>query len=102
MSKRYILVKVISEKPVSKDQFGSAVIDSVRRNFGEIGLSRIDPKVVRYDGTISRAIVACRASAATELQAAVALISEASGTPIAPMVVGVSGTIKALRKRRPR
>lgn len=100
MSKRYLLVKVVSERPVSKEQFGGAVIDSVRRNFGEIGLSRIDPKVVRYDGTRSRAIVACRASAATELQAAVALISEATGMPIIPLVVGVSGTIKALGKRR--
>lgn len=102
MAKRYILVKIVSGQPVSRDQFGSAVIDSVRRNFGEIGLCRIDPKVVRFDRVGSRAIVACRAGAAGELQAAVTLISEAAGTPITPLVVGVSGTIKALGKRRPR
>jgi len=102
MSKRYLLIKIASNKALSRDQFRIAVTDSVRRNFGEIGLSRIDPKVVRYDGTGSRAIVACRAGTATELQAAVALISDASGIPIAPLVVGVSGTIKALGKRRPR
>jgi RNase P/RNase MRP subunit POP5 len=102
MSKRYVLVKVISDKPVSREQFGSAVIDSVRKNFGEIGLWRIDPKVVRYDGVRSRAIVACRAGVTDELQAAVALISEATETPIAALVVGVSGTIKALAKRNSR
>jgi len=101
MSKRYLLIKVASEKTLSREQFRIALTDSVRRNFGEIGLSRIDPKVVRYDGA-SRAIVACRTGTASELQAAVALISEASGTPIAPLVVGVSGTIKALGKRKPR
>ena len=100
MSKRYLLIKVASDKPLSRDQFRITLTDSVRRNFGEIGLCRIDPKVVRYDGTGSRAIVACRAGTVNELQAAVALISEASGTPIAPLVVGVSGTIKALGKRR--
>jgi RNase P/RNase MRP subunit POP5 len=102
MSKRYLLVKVISAKPLSLDQFRLALTDSVRRYFGEIGLSKIDPKVVRYDGAGSRAIVACRANAANKLQAAVALISQASGTPITPLVVGVSGTIKALGSRRPR
>jgi RNase P/RNase MRP subunit POP5 len=102
MSKRYLLVKVVSERPISRDQFGSAVIDSVRRNFGEIGLCKIDPRVVRYDGAESRAIVACRAGAASELQAAVTLISEASGTLIVPLVVAISGTIKALGKRKSR
>jgi RNase P/RNase MRP subunit POP5 len=102
VSKRYLLVRVVSEKPISREEFGGAVIDSVRRNFGEIGLSRIDPKVVRYDGTRSRAILACNAGAATELQAAFALMFETSGAPIVPLVVGVSGTIKALGRRRPR
>lgn len=102
MSKRYLLVKLVSEKPVSREQFSSAVIDSVRRNFGEIGLCRIDPKVLRYDVASSRAIVACRAGRAGELQAAVTLISDASGTLVAPLVVGVSGTMRALGRRRPR
>jgi RNase P/RNase MRP subunit POP5 len=102
VSKRYLLVKVISERPISKEEFASAVVDSVRKNFGEIGLSSIDPKVIRYDGTRSKVILGCNSSAAAELQAAVALMFEASGAPILPLVVGVSGTIKALGKRSPR
>jgi RNase P/RNase MRP subunit POP5 len=87
---------------VSKEQFGTAVVDSVRRNFGEIGLSRIDPKVVRYDIARAQAVVACRAREAADLQAAVTLISEAAGTTIAPLVLRISGTIKALGRMRPR
>jgi RNase P/RNase MRP subunit POP5 len=102
MSRRYILVKIISDKPLSRDQFGSALADSVRGNFGEIGICRIEPKVVRYDATRSRAIVACRASAVDELQAAVTLISQVAGASVALLVIGVSGTIRALARRQPR
>ena len=102
MSKRYLLVKVVSENPLSREQFGNAVIDSVRRNFGEIGLSRIDPKLVRFDLDRSRAIVACRKGGETELQAAMALISDVSGTSFVALVLRVSGTIKALGNRKPR
>ncbi len=102
MSKRYLLVKVVSDSPLSREQFGNALIDSVRRNFGEIGLSRIDPRLVRYDGNQSRAIVSCKRGRAAELQASMTLISEASGTPFVPLVLRVSGTIKALGRGKPR
>lgn len=102
MSKRYLLVKIVADKPLSREQFGNAVLDSVRRNFGEIGLSRIDPRLVRYDPDRSSAIIACKRERATELQAAVALISEFSGESFIPLVVRVSGTIKALGKRKSR
>lgn len=96
------MVKVIAEKPLTREQFGNAVIESVRRNFGEFGLSRIDPRLVRYDSTRSSAIVACKQGGATELQAAVALISESSGERIVPLVLRVSGTIRSVGKRKSR
>ena len=100
MSKRYLLVRIVSSSPLSKEQFANALTDSVRRNFGEIGLSRIDPRVIRYETEQSKAIVSCRAETSTELQAAISLILEISGTPIVPLVVRVSGTIKAVGKRK--
>lgn len=99
MPKRYLLMKLISEKPLSREQFGSAVTESVRKHFGEVGLSMIDPKVVRYDADRLRAIVACRRGGETELQAALALISTASDEAVVPLVVRVSGTIRALGKK---
>jgi RNase P/RNase MRP subunit POP5 len=102
MSKRYLLVRIDCSTPLSKEQFANAVIDSVRRHYGEIGLARIDPRVVRYETEQPRAIVSCRGETSTELQAAISLMSEASGTPLVPLVVRVSGTIKAVGKRRPR
>jgi len=102
MARRYLLVKVVSERPLSSEQFGTALIGSVRRCFGEVGLSRIDPKLVRFDPNQSEAIVACKRDGASELQAAIALISEASEVSIVPLVLRVSGTIKGLGKRKPR
>ncbi len=102
MSRRYLLVKLVSEKPLSREEFGNVMMDSVRRNFGQIGLTRIDPRLVRYDAARSNAIIACKRGSETELQAAMALISESSGTPVAPLVLHVSGTIRALGKKRSR
>ncbi len=102
MSKRYLLIKLLAEKPLSREQFGEAVFDSVRRSFGEIGLARIEPRVVRYDGIKGRAIIACRRDGAGELQAALALMSNVGGMELVPLVLGVSGTIRALGKRRSR
>ncbi len=100
MKRRYLLIKIISERPLSGEQFGTAVTSSVRRFFGEIGLSRIDPKLVRFDSQESKAVVACRKEGTSELQAAIALISEASEMPISPLIVRISGTIKGLGRKK--
>jgi RNase P/RNase MRP subunit POP5 len=69
---------------------------SVRKYFGEVGLSIIDPKLLRFDQTRSEAIVACQKNHETELQAALALMNEIAGSRIAPLTIRVSGTIKGL------
>ncbi len=99
MVRRYLLVKAVSERPLSSEQLATALIDSVRRCYGEVGLSRIDPKLMRFDPGRSEAIIACKKDGARELQAAIALIYEASDVPIVPLVLRVSGTIKGLGKK---
>ena len=100
MTKRYLLVKIISERPLSGEEFGQALTESVRRFFGEMGLFRIDPKLIRFDSQQSRAVIACKKEGAVELQTALALISHASKMPIAPLTLRVSGTIKGLRRKK--
>jgi RNase P/RNase MRP subunit POP5 len=73
---------------------------SVRKYFGEAGVSTIDPKLLRFDSRRSEAIIACQKKHEAELQAAVALIKEIAGSPIAPLILRVSGTIKSLVTRR--
>jgi RNase P/RNase MRP subunit POP5 len=97
MSKRYFLIKVISAGPLSGEQFELALVDSVRRLFGEFGLARIHPRLLRYDTTNFEAIVACTKEGAEDLQAAIGLIDGTPEVVITAMTTRVSGTIRGLR-----
>ncbi len=100
MSKRYFLVKTISEITLSREQFEIALVASVRRLFGEFGLARIHPKVIRFDETSCEGIVSCNREGAEDLQAAIGLISSISEKTVTAMTIHVSGTIKGLGRRQ--
>jgi RNase P/RNase MRP subunit POP5 len=100
LSRRYFLIRLVSDRPVSSEQFGKAVADSVRRCFGEFGLSRIDPRLIRFDPQRSEAVLACNKDGAEELQAAIAMLSNELDDAMAALVLRVSGTIKGLRKKK--
>lgn len=100
MPKRYILVKIMAKRALSVEQFGSALTDSVRRYFGELGLARVAPKIIRFDTTKMEAIVACNRDGVEDLQAAIGLISETAEMTITAITLRVSGTIKNLRRRQ--
>lgn len=100
MSKRYILIKIISKHVLSTEQFGSALTDSVRRYFGELGLARVGLKVIRFDTSKSEAVIGCNKEGAEDLQAAIGLISDTPETTVTAITIRVSGTIKGLRRRQ--
>ena len=100
MTKRYFLVKTTSERSLSGEQLEIALTSSVRRLFGEFGLARIHPKVIRFDETRFEAVIASNKEGAEDLQAALGLISDNSEAKITVMTLRVSGTIKGLRRRQ--
>jgi len=100
MSRRYVLVKIMTELAVTEEQFGAALMAAVRTGFGTVGLARIGPKLVRFDSSKSQAVIACRREMVEELEAAVALITSCDEVGVVPLVVQVSGTIKGLRGKR--
>jgi len=97
MTKRYLLVKLVCESQVSNQQFDEALNASVQKYFGEVGFSRINPKVVRYDVPSSTGIVSCDSTALADLESAVSLIAKGSENSMSALVLRVSGTIKGLR-----
>ena len=99
MSRRYLLVKVVCERPVTAQLFEAALISSIRRLFGDFGLARIDPRVIRFDATRLEAVVACNSDRADDLEAAIALISDTESR-MTVLVSRVSGTIKGLRRKQ--
>lgn len=94
-----MLVKLVCERKWTDQQFHDALDYSVRKYFGELGFSRIDPKIVKFDTDSSTGIVSCERRGASELQSAMALITNHAQVPITVLVLGVSGTIRGIRKR---
>ncbi|MGA2627069.1 MAG: Rpp14/Pop5 family protein [Candidatus Bathyarchaeia archaeon] len=102
MTRRYLLIKILYDNAPTDQQFHDALNTSVRTHFGDIGFSRIDPRIIKSDQSTSTSVVSCERNAVRELEAALALITECGGTCVAVLVLAVSGTIKGLRKRRVR
>jgi len=100
MSRRYVLIKVFCDPRVTDLQFADALDYSVRKYFGEIGFSRINPRVVKFDSNSSVGIVSCERTSVPELQSALALIARHAQIPITVVVLRVSGTIRGLREHK--
>jgi RNase P/RNase MRP subunit POP5 len=99
MTRRYLRVRIFSSEPVTGEQFLGTLTASLQRYFGEVGLSDVNPRMIRFDTQTSEAIVACQKGREDQLQAALALINHVGRVEVAPLTVRISGTIKGLRRR---
>ena len=100
MTRRYVLVKMMSDHAVTEEQLGSVLNAAVSKSFGDIGFARIAPKLIRFDPAKSEAVIACKREMVHELEAAVARVSTCGDFSVTPLVVRVSGTIKGLKQRK--
>lgn len=99
MRRRYLALKVLSEQSISKRDLVDAVWDAVLQIFGECGASQTNLNFIGYNQEKNWGIVRCSHSALELVRASVASVTEINGKPVAIDVLGVSGTLKALRKR---
>ncbi len=99
MRRRYLALRVLSEESVSKRDVVDAVWKAVLQLFGEYGASRTNLTFIEYNSERSWGIVRCSHKAVDMVRASVASLTEINGKPVAIDVLGVSGTLKALRKR---
>jgi RNase P/RNase MRP subunit POP5 len=76
----------------------AALTSSIKTYFGEVGLSNVDPKLIRFDERRSEVIIACQEARVDELQASVALIVRIGNSDVAALTLKVSGTIKSLTR----
>ena len=100
MSRRYLLVKLCSKASVTEEQFTRALSTSILRSFGEVGLSHIDPKLIRFDSRESKAIVAYAKNYGDEMQVALGLVSQIGNSEVSTLPLKTSGTIKGLGGRK--
>jgi len=97
--RRYLALKVLSEQPIGKRHIVDAVWNAVFQLFGEYGASQTNLTFIEYNSEKSWGIVRCSHRALEMIRASVASVTEINGKPVAIDVLGVSGTLKALRKK---
>jgi len=97
--RRYLALRVLSEQPINKRDVEDAVWNAVLQLFGESGASQANLTFIEYNSEKSWGIVRCSHKALEMVRASVASVTEINGKPVAIDVLGVSGTLKALRKR---
>jgi len=97
--RRYLALRVLSEQSISKRDVMDAVWNAVLQLFGEYGASQTNLTFIEYNQEKSWGIVRCSHKAVEMVRASVASVIEINGKSVAIDVLGVSGTLKALRKR---
>ena len=100
LTRRYFLLRIVSDTKLTSEQLIELINDSARRNFGELGLSRVNPRIIKFDMSSSTTVVSCEPRATNEFGAALALITGNAEGPVRILVLRISGTIKGASRRR--
>lgn len=95
--RRYIAFRV--EGRVSKKSVEEIIVRAVKNLYGLHGLWRLEPRLIEFDEEKQIGIVRCNHRWLPWMRASLASITEIDETPVSLHVVGVSGTLRALRKR---
>jgi ribonuclease P/MRP protein subunit POP5 len=99
MRKRYLVFKIKSEQSVNKRDVTDAVWNAVLKLFGEYGASQINLALIEYDPEKSCGVMRCSRRTVEMVRASIASVTEINEKSVAIHVLGVSGTLKALRRK---
>ena len=99
VKRRYLALKVVSEQPVKERDVMDAVWNAVLKLFGEYGASQANLSLMETDPQRKFPVVRCSHTALEMVRASIASITEINGKPAVIQVIGVSGTLRALRKK---
>lgn len=99
LRRRYIAVKIDSEKTFDGKDFYDAVWTSILRLFGEYGASQTELLLIEYDPQMKQAIVRCSHRALELVKASIPAITEIKNEKIIVQILLVSGTLKSLRRK---
>ncbi len=95
--RRYLALSVDADSAFSEHEFLDAAWFAVTRLYGEVGASLAGLALISFDAEDKFAVLRCNLSFADNVRAALATVTSIAAKPAAVHVVGVSGTIKALR-----
>jgi len=78
-----------------------AIWNAILQLFGEYGASQTNLILMKYSLKPNYAVLRCSHKALDIVKASIASITQTNGKPVAIRVLGVSGTLKALRRQMP-
>lgn len=100
MGRRYLKFSVEGSNKFREEEVYDAVQKGVVYLYGVLGLSQIEPVLIRFDEDERRGILRCNRSHLREMRASLSFITSVAGFAAAFHVVRASGTIKALRSNK--
>jgi len=95
--KRYLVFELLAKNEISRDELAKEIVSASHSLYGDIGVSRINPRLVDFNG--KSGILRCAQDKVNEARAILATVNSINGMPLALRVVGVSGTIKAAKEK---
>ncbi|MDI3476023.1 MAG: ribonuclease protein subunit [Thermococcaceae archaeon] len=96
---RYIAFQVIGERPFKKDEVKKAVWEASLSALGFLGSARAKPWFIKFDEKTQAGIVRVDRKHVEELRFALTMLTEINGSRAIFRTLGVSGTIKRLKKK---
>ncbi|MCD6216190.1 MAG: ribonuclease P protein component 2 [Candidatus Aenigmarchaeota archaeon] len=99
--KRYIIFKVLSEKPVEYMELVQSIWRSLLNFLGELKTSELNIWIIKnlFDQKTQRGLIRCSHKEVEYIRSALALVEEAGETRVLIKVEGVTGTIKSAKKK---
>ncbi|MEE9474090.1 MAG: Rpp14/Pop5 family protein [Candidatus Hydrothermarchaeaceae archaeon] len=97
--KRYVAFKVGSDEPIKKEEITRAVWIQALSLLGEIQTSSLGIRVLYYSESAQEGFLVCRNEDLWKVEAVLVLIGEINEKRVHVCVRGVSGTIKALKRK---
>lgn len=99
--KRYIVFEVLSESPIMYGDIISAVWNSILNFLGEIGSSEARIWFVSglYDEKTQRGVIRCRHDSVEKVRTVLSLVQMIGESRSVIKIIGVTGTIKAAKKK---
>jgi len=95
---RYVVVRIISKKQVTKDSFEQIIQKELPPIIGQLHYSGVMPKVAFFDGFKQAAIIRCLHTGSDLLKSSLSLISSHNSEKIHLMPFYTSGTIRKAKE----
>ena len=99
MNKRYLAFQIYHSGKVTKSEFIVAVTQESLRFFGELQSSKFGFWLIDFDETNQKGFLVYNREYTSEVISSLTLISQLNGQKASIHVLGISGTIKNLKRK---